>query len=115
MAARVPAAAWVSILAGVSAAVVSGVWLWVSWEGGIQFPPPLPDDLMEFDTLQFRVGVAGAFMMGVPVLTILAVGAGLGSRSHVAGRIGLLCGCGSALCYALFLRACAKAMGGRGM
>lgn len=59
-------AASISLATGASAAAICAGWLWVSWDGGIGGPPPLPEDLMEFDTLQATVTLGALFMLATP-------------------------------------------------
>ena len=100
-----PLTAAMALLCGGCAAVISASWLWMSWDGGIKFPPPPPEDLMDFGSLQATAGLAVAFQFGVPLLVIAALASGLPASRHRAAQIGLFLAAASGACYLLFMRA----------
>ena len=96
--------ALLSLLAGGCAAAICAAWLAKSWDGGLRFAMPLPDDLMEYDALQANVLLATLFMLAVPPLALTSLAAGLAGRRQRTAKAGLLLAAAAAIGYLLVLR-----------
>jgi hypothetical protein len=98
--------AWFSAAAGGSALWVAVLWYARSWDGGLQIPPPPPEDPMDLDAL-YGMNLAGIlFEYGLPPLCLMAVVFGVPARKHNAAKTGLFLAAAALILYLAYMRSC---------
>lgn len=77
-----------SLAAGMWAAMIAAVWVAACWQAG--WNEPLPRDIGDVEALVSLRGLWAAYLLGLPLLSALAVVFGLLSWREPPAKIGVL-------------------------